>query len=42
MKITCADCGEEYNPDTEVAEDHSEDCPINDALQQRGQTEANR
>lgn len=34
--ITCADCGGEYDPNDEYAEDHGEHCPVRAALEKRG------
>ena len=40
--LDCDNCGNEYDPENEVAEDHDEDCPIHDVLVRRGQTEGDR
>jgi hypothetical protein len=36
FKTTCNNCGNEYDPRDEVAEDHAEDCPIYGVLMSRG------
>lgn len=37
--IECADCGGEYDPDTESAEDHEPDCPVREAFIDSGRWE---